>query len=315
MELITIDLNDIGVFVRVAERGSLTRAADALDLPVSAVSLRLARLEKQLGVRLVERTTRTMRLTDAGEKYLRHVSAAFREIEAGKAILGAMSTGVVGRIRMTAPPLMAATILPSVIADFLKMYPQVDIDIDVTGRFVDLIEDGIDLALRVAEPPDTRLIAKRVGATAGRFYALPRLFKNKVRPTMPVQLTEWPLLVIARDAALVNWQLRSASKSETVSLRPRLAANDHQIILEAMQAGIGIANLPIFLGDPLMKAGKVEAVLPDWTTREVPLYLIYPSHKSVSLALRALLNHLSLSLAEFFPLVGIKVGISRIFKD
>jgi DNA-binding transcriptional LysR family regulator len=142
-----MDLNDIGVFVRVAERGSLTRAADALDLPVSAVSLRLARLEKHLGVRLIERTTRTMRLTDAGEKYLRHVSAAFREIEAGQATLGAMSTGVVGRIRMTAPPLMAATILPSVMADFLGKYPQVDMDIDVTGRFVDLIEDGIDVAL------------------------------------------------------------------------------------------------------------------------------------------------------------------------
>jgi DNA-binding transcriptional LysR family regulator len=299
-----MDLNDIGVFVRVAERGSLTRAADALDLPVSAVSLRLARLEKQLGVRLVERTTRTMRLTDAGEKYLRHVSAAFREIEAGKAILSAMSTGVIGRIRMTAPPLMAATILPAVISSFLKKYPQVDIDMNVTGRFVDLIEDGIDLALRVAEPPDTRLVAKRIGATAGRFYALPRLFKNKVRPVRPGQLVDWPLLVIASDAALVNWQLRSASKSENVSFRPRLAANDHQIVLEAMHAGIGIANLPMFLGDPLVKAGKVEAVLPDWTAREVPLYLIYPSHKSVSLALRALLEHLNTSLAQFFPLAS-----------
>jgi DNA-binding transcriptional LysR family regulator len=301
-----MDLNDIGVFVRVAERGSLTRAADALDLPVSAVSLRLARLEKQLGVRLIERTTRTMRLTDAGEKYLRHVSAAFREIEAGKAVLGAMSTGVVGRIRMTAPPLMAATILPSVITDFLKKYPQVDIDIDVTGRFVDLIEDGIDLALRVAEPPDTRLIAKRVGATAGKFYAVPRLFKNKVQPIRPSQLVDWPLLVIASDAAMLNWSLRSDKKNESVSFRPRLAANDHQIILDAMHAGIGIANLPMFLGDPLVKSGKVEAVLPDWTAREVPLYLIYPSHKSVSLALRALLDHLSVSLAQFFPLTSIQ---------
>jgi DNA-binding transcriptional LysR family regulator len=299
-----MDLNDIGVFVRVAERGSLTRAADALDLPVSAVSLRLARLEKQLGVRLVERTTRTMRLTDAGEKYLRHVSAAFREIEAGRAVLDAMSIGVVGRIRMTVPPLMAATILPSVIADFLKKYPQVDIDMDVTGRFVDLIEDGIDLALRVAEPPDTRLVAKRVGATVGRFYAVPSLFKNKVPPMQPSQLADWPLLVIASDAVLLNWSLRNANKNESVSFRPRLAANDHQIILEAMHAGIGIANLPMFLGDPLVQTGKVEAVLPGWTAREVPLYLIYPSHKSVSLALRALLDHLSLSLAHFFPLTG-----------
>jgi DNA-binding transcriptional LysR family regulator len=302
MESITMDLNDIGVFVRVAERGSLTRAADALNLPVSAVSLRLARLEKQLEVRLVERTTRTMRLTDAGEKYLRHVAAAFREIEAGKAVLGAMSHGVVGRIRMTAPPLMAATILPAVIAEFLKKYPQVDIDMDVTGRFVDLIEDGIDLALRVAEPPDTRLIAKRIGATAGRFYASPRLFEHKMRPTRPSELADWPLLAIASDAALLNWLLRSGKKSEAVSFRPRLAATDHQIILEAMHAGIGIANLPMFLGDPLVKAGKAEAVLPDWTAREVPLYLIYPSHKSVSLALRALLDHLSLSLTQFFPL-------------
>jgi DNA-binding transcriptional LysR family regulator len=298
-----MDLNDIGVFVRVAERGSLTRAADALDLPVSAVSLRLARLEKQLGVRLIERTTRTMRLTDAGEKYLR--SAAFREIEAGQATLGAMSTGVVGRIRMTAPPLMAATILPSVMADFLGKYPQVDMDIDVTGRFVDLIEDGIDLALRVAEPPDTRLIAKRIGATAGRFYAVSALFENKARPLQPSQLSDWPMLVIASDSASVNWQLRSASKRENVTFRPRVAANDHSIILQAMHSGIGIANLPMFLGDPLVQAGQVEVVLPDWTTREVPLYAIYPSHKSVSPALRALLDHLSSSLAQFFPLVGL----------
>jgi DNA-binding transcriptional LysR family regulator len=297
-----MDLNDIGVFVRVAERGSLTRAADALDLPVSAVSLRLARLEKHLSVRLIERTTRTMRLTDAGEKYLRHVSAAFREIEAGKATLSAMSSGVAGRIRITAPPLMAATVLPSSINSFLKKYPQVDIDIDVTGRFVDLIEDGIDLALRVAEPPDTRLVAKRVGATAGQFYASPALFENRVRPTEPSDLMDWPLLVIASNAAILKWLLHNANKTESISFRPRLAANDHQLILEAMHAGIGIANLPMFLGDSLVKAGKVEAILPTWTAREVPLYLIYPSHKSVSLALRALLDHLSLELRQFFPI-------------
>jgi DNA-binding transcriptional LysR family regulator len=303
-----MNLNDIGVFVRIAERGSLTRAAGVLGLPVSAVSLRLARLEKQLGTRLVERTTRTTRLTDAGEKYLRHVSNAFREIEAGKALLGAMSTGVMGRIRMTAPPLMAATILPGVLIGFLKKHPQVDIDIDVTGRFVDLIEDGIDLALRIAEPPNTHLIAKRVGATQSQLYASRRLFKRKKRPKRPSQLTDWPLMVIAKDAAQINWQLSNAGERETVLFRPRLAATDHQLIVEAMNAGIGITNLPRFLGDPLVETGDVEVVLPGWTTREVPLYLIYPSHKSVSLALRALLDHLDTSLAPFFPVRPTRAG-------
>jgi DNA-binding transcriptional LysR family regulator len=310
LESITMNLNDLAVFVRIAERGSLTRAADAMSIPVSAISLRLARLEKNLGVRLIERTTRTMRLTEAGEKYLRHASSAFREIEAGQSAIGAMSKGVVGRIRMTAPPLMAGTILPTVLAAFLKRHPQVEIDLDATGRFVDIVEEGIDLALRVAEPPDSRLVAKRIGATAGRLYAAPKLFQAKATPKLPQRLIDWPLLVIASSADMMTWQMRNAKRSkdeiETISFRPRLAANDHQVILEAMRAGLGIANLPMFLGDPLVAARKAEAVLPQWTTREIPLYLIYPSHKSVSLALRALLDHLGESLAPFFPLSRVR---------
>jgi DNA-binding transcriptional LysR family regulator len=297
-----MDLNDIGVFLRVAERGSMTKAAAVLGTPVSAVSLRLARLEGHLGLRLVERTTRTLHLTDAGERYLRHISVAFRELEAGNAVLSAMSTGIAGRIRMTAPPLMAATILPAVLADFLAKHPQVDIDLDVTGRFVDLVEDGIDVALRVAEPPDSRLVAKRIGATVGRFYAASRLFKSKNAPVRPEQLLNWPMLLIASDAATATWQLQSAKRTERVTFKPRLAANDHSVILAALQAGLGIAALPMFLGDPLVKTGKIQAVLGDWSAREVPLYLIYPSHKSVSLALRALLDHLVLTLAPFFPI-------------
>jgi DNA-binding transcriptional LysR family regulator len=297
-----MDLNDIEVFVRIAERGSLTRAAESLELPVSAVSLRLARLETRLGLRLIERTTRSMRLTDAGEKYLRYVSQGLRDIEAGHAALRAISSGVVGRIRLTAPPLMAATLLPPLIAAFMQQHPQVEIDLDVSGRFADLIEDGIDLALRVAEPPDSRLVARRVGATAGRFYAIDRLFENKAAPKSPQQLVDWPLLVIASNAQMLNWSLRNGDQTEPLSFRPRLAANDHLIVVAAMRAGLGVAHLPMFLGDPLVAAAEVRVVLPKWIGREVPLYLIYPSHKSMSPALRQLVDHLSSSLAPFFPL-------------
>jgi DNA-binding transcriptional LysR family regulator len=299
-----MDLNDIGVFVRIAERGSLTRAAQALDLPVSAVSLRLARLEKHLGLRLIERTTRSMRLTDAGEKYLRYTAQALREIEAGHASLREVSTGVAGRLRLTAPPLMAATLLPPLIADFMQQHPQVEIDLDATGRFVDLVEDGVDLALRVAEPPDTRLVAKRVGATAGRFYARPDFFDNKPAPKRPAQIGEWPLLVIASDAAFVQWSLRMGAQTEQIGFRPRLAANEHHIVMAAMHAGLGIAHLPMFLGDPLVAAAQARVVLPKWFGREVPLHLIYPSHKSMSPALRRLIDHLSVGLAPYFPLAA-----------
>ena len=297
-----MDLNDINVFIRIAERGSLTKAAEALDLSVSAVSLRLARLEKHLGTRLIERTTRDMHLTDAGEKYFRHVSSAFREIDAGQAVLSSLSTGIAGRIRMTAPPLMSATVLPGLIADFLVKHPQVDIDLDATGRVVDLVGDGIDLALRVAKPPDTRLVAKRIGATAGKFYAAPVLFANRPSPTLPNQLVDWPMLVIASDAVTLNWQLHSTSAKVEVSFRPRLAANNYQVVVAATQSGIGIGNLPMFMGDPLVAEGKLVDVLPDWIARSVSLYLIYPSQKSVSLALRALIDHLSSPLASVFTL-------------
>jgi DNA-binding transcriptional LysR family regulator len=297
-----MDLNDISVFVRVAERGSLTRAAESLALPVSAVSLRLARLERQLGLRLIERTTRSMRLTDAGEKYLRHTAQALRDIEAGHASLREISTGVAGRLRLTAPPLMASTILPPLIAKFMQQHPQVEIDLDATGRFVDLVEDGIDLALRVAEPPDTRLVAKRIGATAGRFYAVAALFENKRAPKQPAQLSEWPLLVIASNAAFLQWPLHRGEQTQQISFRPRLAANDHQVVIAAMQAGLGIAHLPMFLGDAMVAAAQAQVVLPQWHGREVPLYLIYPSHKSMSPALRHLLDFLTLSLSPFFPL-------------
>jgi DNA-binding transcriptional LysR family regulator len=297
-----MDLNDVRVFASIAERGSLTRAADALALPVSAVSLRLARLEKHLGLRLIERTTRSMRLTDAGEKYLRHVAPALLEIEAGHAALGAMAAGPVGRLRLTAPPLMAATLLPTLLAQFMSLQPLVQIDLQVTGRFVDLVEEGIDLALRVAEPPDNRLVAKRIGATAARFYAHPGLFNERKPPRTVAQLADWPLLAIASNAPLLNWTLHKGEITEQVSFRPRLAANDHQIVIEAMRAGLGIAHLPMFMGDPLVAAGQAKTVLPQWMGREVPLYMIYPTRKSPSPALRALMDYLSVQLAAHFPL-------------
>jgi DNA-binding transcriptional LysR family regulator len=297
-----MDLNDIGVFVSIAERGSLTRAAVALALPVSAVSLRLARLEKQIGLRLIERTTRSMRLTDAGEKYLRHVAPALLEMEAGRAALSAMAAGPAGRLRLTAPPLIAATLLPAALAQFMQAQPLVQIDLDVTGRFVDLVDDGIDLALRVAEPPDSRLVAKRIGATAGRWYAKSDLFKNRKPPRTVARLADWPLLVIASNAPLLNWSLRKGDLTEQISFRPRLAATDHQVVIEALRAALGIAHLPMFAGDPLVASGEVQPVLPQWLGREVPLYMIYPTHKSPSPALRELIRHLESTLAPHFPL-------------
>jgi DNA-binding transcriptional LysR family regulator len=297
-----MDLNDIYVFAKIAEQGSLTRAADLLALPVSAVSLRLARLEKQLGLRLIERTTRSLRLTDAGEKYMRHVAPALLEIEAGRAALNDMAAGPIGRLRLTAPPLMAATILPAVIAQFMQAHPAIQIDLDVTGRFVDLIDDGFDLALRVAEPPDTRLVAKRIGATAARWYASPSLFEERKPPRKPSDLVSWPLLVNASNAPLLNWVMRKGELTAPISFRPHLAANDHQIIIAAMRAGIGIAQLPLFLGDALVASGEAVPVLPLWLGREVPLYMIYATRKSPSPALRALMQHLEVALAPYFPL-------------
>jgi DNA-binding transcriptional LysR family regulator len=156
--------------------------------------------------------------------------------------------------------------------------------------------------LRVAEPPDSRLVAKRIGGTAGRFYALPRLFEHKAAPRTPLQLVDWPLLVITANTPLVNWTLRRGEQAEAISFRPRLAANDHHVVIEAMHAGLGIAHLPMFVGDALVAAARAVVVLPRWLGREVPLYLIYPSHKSLSPALRQWVDFLSESLAPHFPL-------------
>ena len=195
---------------------------------------------------------------------------------------------------------MAATVLPSVIALFLQHHPRIEIDLDATGRSsTSWRRYRSGFARRgAARYPSGRQTHRRDRRKA---LCHSKLFQRRATTDQPD--STFAVAFAGNCQSLASHRRDDAQRHHrgVNIVRPRLAANDHQIVLEAMLAEIGIANFPMFLGEPLVEAKKASIVLPQWTMREVPLYLIYPSHKSVSLALRTLLDHLVVSLTPYFP--------------
>jgi DNA-binding transcriptional LysR family regulator len=284
------DLNQLVVFARVVQAGSFTGAARALGLPKSTVSRKVAELEARLGARLLQRTTRTLGLTDVGRTYHAYAARILAELEEAERAVGQLQEAPRGLLRVSVP--QNFTFVGRVAGAFLRRYPEVEVEIVATDRLVDLVEEGFDVAVRAGVLAGSTLVARRLGRARSIVVGAAGYLKKHGRPRAPADLAAHEALRFSSwtDPA---WHLESsAGERVDVNVHARLVANDWEQLREAALAGLGITLMPVLLCGTDLRARRLVRVLPEWSSAETPIHAVYPSTRLASPKLKAFLDEL-----------------------
>lgn len=280
------DANDLLLFARVAEAGSFTRAAKRVGLPKSTVSRRVAALERQVGERLLLRTTRQLNLTEIGQAVLEHARALAEEVDATAALALHRQSEPSGRLRVSMTNDVAEYLADSVIAPFVERYPLVALELDLTPRRVDLIGEGFDLALRWGDlPDDATLTARRICTMGVGLYAAPAYLARQPEPRAPAELMALhSLQILSRDGMPMPWTLQRGRDGETPERwqglpPPRALINSPSVLLQLAAAGLGIVAVADWQATPWLARGALRRVLPDWCLPPVPGWAVLPGRR------------------------------------
>lgn len=290
------DLNDMLYFAEVVERGGFAAAGRALGIPKSRLSRRVSELESQLGVRLLHRTTRKLSLTDVGEAYLRHCQAVRESAQAAADAVAQVQTEPRGTLRVSCPVTIAQSVLGEVMPDFLARYPLVRVEMLVTNRVVNLVEEGVDVGLRVRESVEgsASMVVKRLDRTRQVLVASPDLLERQGTPRTLADLARIDSVAMAAADGKAVWSLIGPGGArETVQHQPRYVADDLLTLKFALLAGTGLGWLPDYMCEDELRQRKLVRVLPDWTTPEGIFHAVFPSRRGLAPAVRKFLDFLA----------------------
>lgn len=292
-----IDLNDMVIFAKVAEAEGISSAARALDMPKSKVSRRMVALESALGVRLLERTTRAVRITEAGQKYLLHCQRVVAHSATALEEIHQLAETPRGHLRVSASVAMGQYCIAPYLSEFMRLYPDISLDLVLNNRRVDLIAEGFDLAIRVGELSDSNLICKPIGSTRAGLYAAPDYLQRNPVIHIPADLREHKTLVMSDANHSQRWVLeRAKGESCVVDITPVMSVNDFSCLREvAVQAG-GIVQLPYYLADDLVQRGRLERVLPEWHSPVIGYFVLFPSHRGLTRKARVWMEFITAKL-------------------
>ena len=283
----------IRTFREVANRGSFSIAARTLDVSKANVSKYVAELETRLGTRLLNRTTRTVSLTDAGHLLLQRSTPLIEMIELTQDELKGRARQPSGRLRLTAPYGLGNIRLPGLLVDFMKQYPDVAISLDLSNRLVDMVEEGVDIALRMGRITDANLIVRKLRRVHMVVCATPQYWAQHGLPQHPDDLAEHDALTYSlADGGHPEWRFLVDGEIHRVPLRSRMDATDAGPLIQMALADLGVMCLPRLLVRPLIEAGQLQAVLGDYAPDDMWLYAAYTQRRHNSAALKALLAFL-----------------------
>jgi DNA-binding transcriptional LysR family regulator len=289
-----LDLNDLRVLTKVVDAHSFSRAADILGLPVSSVSARITRLDKAVGSKLLERTTRSLRLTEAGHLVYEQATRSLADIDEVTGNVAAVGPSTRGRVRITTTSAIAQGVLRQLLPQFLTQHPSITLDVFSTSRKVDLIEEDFDLAIRVGKQYSSSLVSRALGPMRARLYAGPRFFANGRLPAHPRDIEGLALLDMSVTRDESQWLLTTESaETHLIRFTPVLSSNDEQLLLGTAMAGLGIANLPEITANAWVEQGTLLPILPNWLVREVTASVILPSSKGLSASARLFVEFLA----------------------
>ncbi len=279
------DLNEMAIFVHVVEAGSFTGAARNLGLPKSTVSRKITQLEERLGVRLIQRTTRSLRLTDTGNAYYGHCSRILSEIEEANIAVTQMQTTPTGTLRITAPVLFGSTVLSSLISEFMDLHPQLNIDLVLSDQMLDLVQEGIDIAFRIGQLEDSSLIGRYLGDVRAVMCASPEYLRRFGTPHHPDDLSNHRLITASR---WLQWNMEGPGGEEiNIPVKPKLQANDFASLYALALSGSGVTPLPALIAAPAIQAGELVPVLADYPFEASPIHALYPSNRHLSAKVRS----------------------------
>lgn len=293
-----MDFNEAAVFVKVVQAGSFSSAARLLGLPTSTVSTRVARLEKRLGVTLLQRTTRRLNLTDAGEIYFQHASAGLGHMLDAEAAVTESAGEPKGLLRVTAPADVGDFILANIINRMRQNYPQVNIDLVLMNRYVDLVAEGVDVAIRTGNLKDSTLIAKNVGIARWVTFASPDYLRKAPPLNSPQELRHHCCLQFT-PLGKESWTLSGESGSLVVPMFSQVMVNDVRVVRSLALANEGVALLPIYLCREECKNGTLVRVLPEWHAKADPIHIVYPRQRFIAPKLRVFVDLATLELYEW----------------
>jgi len=293
-------LAEIGVFVRVVEERGFAPAARALGLTTSAVSKGIGRLETALGTRLLHRTTRRVSLTEAGATFHQRALRILAELDAAEEAVSRLQGEARGTLRVSAPMSFGERHVAPLLPDFLARHSQVRVEMSLSDRVVDLVEEGFDLAIRIGRLADSSLIARRLAPSRRVVCGAPDYFARRGVPSHPRDLAQHECLLYTYQAE-PEWPLRDGKKEIKVAVTGRLRANNGDVIRVAALAGSGLAFLPTFLVGDDLRAGRLRAVLEDYACRETAVYAVQPPSKHPPAKVRAFVDFIAARCGERPP--------------
>lgn len=294
------DLNDLYYFVQVVEHGGYAAAGRAIGMPRSKLSRRIIALEDRLGVRLLQRSTRKLAVTEIGQEYYRHCLAMLIEANAAQEAIDRSRSSPQGIVRVSAPPALVCFEIGPMIARYMAANPRVTVELESTSRRVDVIGEGIDLAVRVRFPPfeQSDLVMRRLAESAQRVVANPRLIAGMRLPLVPLDLGSLPSLDLGPALPKHVWELHDAAgASVSIMHTPRLVTDDMAQLLHAALEGVGVVKLPSMVVNAHIAAGRLLNLVPDWTPQSGIVHAVFPTRRGLLPSVRGLIDFLAAEYA------------------
>ena len=287
-------VSELAFFSQLVRLGSLAATARELNLTPPAVSKRLAQLEQRLGVRLLNRTTRQFSLTEAGHTYYKRASEIVREVDSLADTVRESSGDVKGRIKLTAPRTLADAEIGQSLIDFAVEYPDISLDIHLDDRFVDLVEEGFDMAIRITRMEDSSLIARRLCDFSITFCASPAYLERYGAPRSPEDLTKLPCIIDTNGRWYSNWPFQRANgEMFNIPVSGPIEVNSPLATRAAAISGLGIAPLPDFIAADALRDGRLVSVLEDWVPKGGGVFAVYPHRRYLPAKVRVLVDFLA----------------------
>ncbi|MFJ3484396.1 LysR family transcriptional regulator [Pseudomonas sp. NPDC090202] len=290
-------LSGITAFVQVAETRSFTEAGRLLEISSSAVGKSVARMEERLGVRLFHRSTRSVTLTAEGELFLERCRRIIQEVEQAEIELSQLAEVPKGKLRISVP--LQNTLIFPLLSGFMQAYPEIELDVDLSDRMVDVIEEGFDAVIRTGQPSDSRLMARKLGEYKLELVASPDYLARRGRPTHPDQLRDHACLMhkFPASGALERWPVRAEDAESDPELGKVITCTTTDALAHLAIQGLGIACLADFSTQQALRDGTLEKVLPAFTEHRGSMWMLWPSSRHASPKLRALIDYFRANIA------------------
>jgi DNA-binding transcriptional LysR family regulator len=286
-------LNSMSIFVEVVNGESFTAAAEKTGFSRSQVSKSVNQLEAYLGTRLLNRTTRRISLTETGRIYYERCKAILNDIEEVEGIAGEQASKPHGRLTISAPTSFGTLHLNEAIPQYMKLYPQVQISLSLADRFIDVVAEGFDLAIRIAELEDSSLIARKIAPCNRVFCASPDYLNRYGTPKVPQDLAIHQCLIYSNDLKPDTWILHGPNGTESIKVNGPICADNGDILKSATVSGLGVSLLPTFIAGPDLGSGRLTQVLADYCPPEISVYVVFPSRRYLSAKVKTFVDFLS----------------------